>query len=62
MIVRGDTEAMVKSNCVKEKCSFYDDISECAIDCCMFGASAEDDERERGCYMNGYTPFLESES
>lgn len=51
---------MLKSNCVKEKCRFYDDVSECAIDCCMYGASEEDNERERGCFMNGYTLMAES--
>lgn len=60
MTVRGGIGAMLKSNCIKERCRFYDDVSECAIDCCMYGASVEDEERERGCFMNGYTLMAES--
>ena len=40
-------------NCIREDCRFYDG--------CMYGASAEDKERERGCCtMNGYTLMAES--
>lgn len=56
----GSTEVMGKNNCIKEKCKFYDALSECAVDGCLFGASAEDDEKERGCYMNGFTMMADS--
>ena len=51
---------MVKSNCKKENCRFYDELSECATNGCMFGASEKDKERERGCFMNGYTMMADS--
>lgn len=60
MIAREDIEAMEKNNCVKEKCRFYYALSECAIDGCMYGASEEDKEKERGCYMNGFQMLADS--
>lgn len=41
---------MKKSDCIEDKCRFYDYHSECSYDGCMYGASAEDKEEERGCY------------
>ena len=45
MAMMGSIEVMGKNNCIKEKCKFYNALSECAIDGCLFGASAEDMER-----------------
>lgn len=54
MIARENIEAIENNNCIKDKCRFYDEYSECAINGCLFGASGEDKEMERGCYINGF--------
>lgn len=42
-------EAMEKSECVKEKCPYYEPYAEYAYDGCIFGASLEHKEEDRGC-------------
>lgn len=42
---------MVEQGCIKEKCQFYDDYCEAAYDGCLFGASEQDKESEKGCYV-----------
>lgn len=42
---------MEKNKCIKEKCKFYEVYSEAAVNCCMFGASEQDKETEKGCYV-----------
>lgn len=52
---------MVRNNCTKEKCKFYDAFSEYAIDCCMFGTSALDAEQEKGCSVaDDYDFYIET--
>lgn len=35
--------------CVGQKCKFYEEYSEAAVNRCMFGASEQDKESEKGC-------------
>lgn len=54
MTKMGNTEAMAKTNCMKEKCRFYDAICEATYDGCMFGASIQDTENEKACVRRAF--------
>ena len=40
---------MVNPGCIGQKCKFYEEYSEAAVNCCMFGSSEQDNESEKGC-------------
>lgn len=40
-----------KNECIKEKCKFYEEYCEAAVNHCIFGASEHDKESEKGCYV-----------
>lgn len=37
-------------DCIGEKCKFYEEYCEAAVNHCMFGASEQDNETKKGCY------------
>lgn len=49
MTIMGDTKVTARNKCRKEKCRFYDSLSEASCGGCMYGASVEDKESERAC-------------